>query len=304
MNRIQAGYCTVPNPFNRKQVSYVSLKPEDVEVIVFWTRNPAPLLDHIEELDQLGYYSYFQYTLMDNPRAIDQKTPGLEVAIRTFKKLSERVGAERVIWRYDPIVLTEQTGVYFHIETYQKIAEQLRGFTQRSVISVVDIYRKASKRLRDLQQQGMEVIQYDGNPSKNFDKMMISLSRLAVENQMEIQSCSEEFDLSSYGIKAGKCIDDDYIYQIFGIEVKQKKDPSQRAECGCVVSKDIGMYDTCLFGCQYCYATKSFDLALRQHSEHDPDSPSLVGWYEPTHPMAVEQSSRATDQQLKFNIDE
>ena len=302
MNRIQAGYCTVPNPFNRKQISYVSLKPDDVEVIVFWTRNPSPLIPLLEELDQLGYHSYFQYTVMDNPRALDQNTPGLNGAIRTFKTLADRVGPQRVIWRYDPIVFTHQTGVNFHIETYQKIVEELRGFTQRSVISVVDIYRKASKRLRDLQSQGMEVVPYEGKSSKNFDKMMHSLARLAAENQMEIQSCAEELDLSPYGIQPGKCIDDGYIHQIFGIEVGQKKDPSQRAECGCVVSKDIGMYDTCIFGCQYCYATKSFDLARRHYAEHDPDSPSLIGWYEPTFPKGNTQSTRSSDYQLKMDL--
>ncbi len=99
---------------------------------------------------------------------------------------------------------------------------------------------------------------------------------------MEIVSCAEEIDLRPYGIRPGKCIDDAYIAQVFGTRVSDKKDPSQREACGCVTSKDIGAYDTCLFGCQYCYATSSFDLAQRQHAEHNPESPSLIGWYEPS----------------------
>ena len=98
---------------------------------------------------------------------------------------------------------------------------------------------------------------------------------------MEIYSCAEEIDLRGMGVLPGKCIDDAYIYKTFGLTVNEKKDPSQRKECGCVVSKDIGMYDSCLFGCQYCYATRSFDLAHRNHQQHDPQSPSLLGWFEP-----------------------
>ncbi|MCX8024216.1 MAG: DUF1848 domain-containing protein, partial [Thermanaerothrix sp.] len=103
IHRVRAGYCTVPNPFNHNQVSYVSLKPEDVDIIVFWTRNPAPLIPYLGELDARGLRYYFQYTIMENPRTIDKKSPPLQPAIETFVELSEKIGDERVIWRYDPI---------------------------------------------------------------------------------------------------------------------------------------------------------------------------------------------------------
>ncbi len=280
MNRIRAGYCTVPNPFNRNQVSTVELNPEKVDVIVFWTRNPAPLIPHLSELDKLGFRYYFQYTVMKNPREIDIKAPGCETALNTFRKLSNLVGPERVIWRYDPIVFTRETGVRFHIDTYGKISQALQGFTQRSVISVVDIYYKANKRLRELKKKGMEIIPYNGPPSRNFDVLMRALARSAGEHGMEIVSCAERLDLIRYGIQPGKCVDDEYIERTFGLQVGHKKDPAQREECGCVVSKDIGMYDTCLFECQYCYATQSFERAKANFAEHNPHSPSLIGWYE------------------------
>ena len=157
MNRIRSGYCSVPNPFNRNQVSKVSLLPEDVEVIVFWTRNPKPLFPYFQELDQRGYKYYFQYSILDNPRSIDPKSPPVGPAIRAFQELSRKVGAERVIWRYDPIVLTDKTGVDFHVQTYEKIAAALASFTHRSVISIMDHYSKARGRLSQLPKQGFRI---------------------------------------------------------------------------------------------------------------------------------------------------
>jgi len=277
-NRIKAGYCSVPNPFNKNQVSYVSLNPEDVDVIVFWTRNPSPLMPFLKELDERGFRYYFQFTILDNPTEIDKKVPPISSSIKTFIKLSNMVGPDRVIWRYDPIVLSKVSGVQFHIDTYEKIAKELQGHTFRSVISVMDIYKKANRRLADLQKQGIDIIDYQGKASERFDSFMEHLVQSANSHKLDIFSCSEVLDLTKYGIKRGKCVDDEYIHQVFKISVSRKKDPSQRAECGCVVSKDIGMYDSCLFGCQYCYATSSFERAKINHEHHDPNSPSLLGW--------------------------
>ncbi len=279
MNRIRAGYCAVPNPFNRNQVSHVSLKPEDVDVIVFWTRNPKPLFSYIDELDQRGFRYYFQYTLLDYPNEIDPKSPPLTSALKSFQQLSEKVGVTRVIWRYDPIVFSQATGAQFHLNKYHQIAGALEGYTTRSVVSVVDVYAKAKKRLRELKEQGIEIIDFQGQPSPRFADLMQGIVETARQSQMEIFSCAERLDLTPYGIQPGKCVDDEYIRKTFGIQVGGKKDPAQREECGCVVSKDIGMYDTCLFGCQYCYATQSFERAKVNHETHNPLSPSLVGDY-------------------------
>ena len=280
MNRIRAGYCTVPNPFNRSQLSRVSLKPDDVDVIVFWTRNPRPLFPHLAELDRRGYRYYFQYTVLDNPRPIDPKSPPAETAIAAFKELAGLVGAERVIWRYDPIVLSEATPVEFHSAAHGRIAEALAGSTTRNVISVVDIYRKAQKRLAELGREGIvvEEIRPDRMPA-HLAELLQQLATMAGACGMEIVSCAEELDLCEYGIKPGKCVDDDYIARTFGLHLDGKKDPTQRKACGCVVSKDIGMYDSCLFGCQYCYATSSFERAKQNRdAEHHANSPSLLGW--------------------------
>jgi hypothetical protein len=277
VNRIRTGYCTVPNPFNPSQISRVSLKPEDVDVIVFWTRNPRPLLRHLAELDARGYRHYFQYTLLNNPRPIDPHVPTLEASLTTFRELADRIGPERVIWRYDPIVWSNVTGTEFHEQTYERIARALRGYTRRSVISLLDIYRKAEKRLKALDQQGIELTTPDED---ELGKLMRALVEIAAANGLEITSCAEQIDLRPYGVRPGKCVDDEHIRRVFGVDITHDKDPSQRAACGCVASRDIGMYNSCLFGCAYCYATSNFERAKVNHAQHQPESPSLLGWHE------------------------
>jgi hypothetical protein len=280
INRIQAGYCSVPNPFNPRVVSYVSLAPQDVAVIVFWTRHPRPLLPHLDELDHLDYRYYFQYTLLDYPRALDPKGPSLPAALDTFRRLSDRVGPDRIIWRYDPIVFSQGTGASFHRHRFAEIVRTLRGHTHRVVISMMDPYKKTDKRLKALVQEGFRVVPYNGEPSPRFEALMRDLAGLARENDMEISSCAEEIDLAPFGIRPRKCVDDAYIARLFGLTVSGAKDRSQRKACNCVVSKDIGMYDSCLFGCRYCYATTDFSRARANWRVHDPESPSLLGHFD------------------------
>ena len=270
MNRLRRGWCTVPNPFNPLQVSEVSLRPEDVDVLVFWTRNPLPLLPHLEELEQNGYRFYFLVTLMDNPREMDPQCPPRTAALRAFQALADRIGPDRVIWRYDPMVLSNVTNLDFHGRAFGQIAGRLQGYTKRCIVSMMHPYRKVKSRLAG---KGIVLKTWEEKDLENF---MPSLAEEARERGMEILSCASPVDLERYGIHRGKCVDDDYIRRVFGIEVTQKKDPSQRQACGCVVSKDIGMYDTCLFGCLYCYATNSFERAHANHRRHDSEGPSLV----------------------------
>jgi hypothetical protein len=275
INRLQAGFCTVPNPFNRTQVTRVSLLPSDVDVIVFWTRNPRPLMRHLSEIDGLGIPYYFQFTVLGLPRELEPKAPPLETALRTFRELAERLGPKRVIWRYDPIIFSEKTPAEYHTEQFTAIARVLAGFTQRVVVSIVDRYRKTERRMNALQDSGVGVTEC---PPGTFTDLMRHLAATAAGNQMDIVSCAEEVGLTSYGIRPGRCIDHELIKQAFGGEVSAAKDPSQRRACGCVLSRDIGMYDSCLFGCQYCYATGSFPRARENYRRHDPRSPSLIGW--------------------------
>lgn len=274
IQRLREGHCTVPNPCNRNQVSAISLRPEDVDVIVFWTRNPRPLMRHLDELDTRGYRYYFQYTILGYPRQIDPRSPSITAAIETFSNLSERLGLTRVVWRYDPIVFTGLTPPTFHRENFQRLAESLRNRTRRSVVSIVDMYRKTETRMKAL--AGTPAAVHPCNPME-FEQLMRELAQLARANGMDIVSCAEETDLRPFGIRPGKCVDDELIAEAFGLDVLAKKDPTQRRACGCVVSRDIGMYESCLYGCQYCYATKSFEQAQVNFKGHDARSPSLIG---------------------------
>lgn len=274
MNRVRAGFCTVPNPFNPNQISNISLKPENVDLFVFWTRNPKPLIPHLKELNTRGYSYYFLYTLMDNPRILDPKSPSPEISLDTFRKLSDLIGPERMIWRYDPIVLSNVTGIEFHKQRFEFIADKLRDHTFRCIISCVDIYRKMEGRIKRLKDDGF--VLYELNDS-NLSDLLSSLVEIAGNNGIEIRSCASPKDLTGFGIPAGKCIDDIYISKIFGEMLDVKKDPYQRKNCNCVSSKDIGMYDSCIYECRYCYATTSFERAKINFQKHDPDSPSLLG---------------------------
>ncbi|MGQ9500472.1 MAG: DUF1848 domain-containing protein [Anaerolineae bacterium] len=275
INRIHAGYCRAPNPFNPHQISTVSLRPEDVDAIVFWTRHPRPLLPYLAELDHLGYRYYFHYTVLGYPREIDPGSPPLEVALPTFRKLSRQIGAARVIWRYDPIIFSPLCDVNFHRHNFAHIAGALQGYTARCVISRCTGYHKTTRRLHALDARGVSITIPDASDI-HFLELVAHLAHIAYDHGMELVSCAEEADLRLYGVHPGKCVDDALIHKIFGIRVTSQKDPGQRTACGCVVSKDIGMYDTCTMGCLYCYATSSVTRARLNRMRHDPHAPSLL----------------------------
>ncbi|MBN1960719.1 MAG: DUF1848 domain-containing protein [Deltaproteobacteria bacterium] len=291
MKRIAAGYCTVVNPLNNKQVSFISLKPEDVEVIIFWTKNPKPLLPYLNELTDKGFLYYFQFTITGYGQTLEPGVPQLDQSIETFKFLCKYLSPAHVIWRYDPIIITRSMSIQYHLNKFTMIAEQLSGYSNRVVISLVDHYRKAKKQLNaigsiDFTADNNELIKHE------IGILTGNLKEISNKNGFEIVSCAEAIDLKPYGIKPGKCIDDELIKRIFHFEVQKKKDPVQREECGCVISRDIGAYDSCKHGCKYCYASSH-----RKRENHNEDSPSLLGWYD-----AQQKSNQINNSQLEFNL--
>jgi hypothetical protein len=287
MNRARAGWCLVPNPFNSKQVSYISLKPEDADAVIFWSKNPAPMLQCLDELDAIGMRYCFQFTLNDYPSLLEPNMPALRDRIDTFLQLGRRLGPLRVIWRYDPIIISNITTFEFHCERFAALAEELREATQRVIVSVVDFYRKTDRRLSTLEKEGF-TFQREAALSPLVADLIGSLADIARRQGMEVFSCAEPRDFSDFGAPPGRCIDDVLLKRIWPILGRFTKDPSQRKECLCVASKDIGMNDTCIHGCPYCYSTNSYELAKRRYKEHDPSSPAIWG-----HPdMPPERSGR------------
>lgn len=154
------------------------------------------------------------------------------------------------------------------------VAEELKGATGRCVISFVQPYRKTRARMDAAAKGAIDPVDFD---SPSVRGLLSEIARTARENHMEIFSCASELDLSEFDINPSKCIDADLISKLFGTRISPPKDPSQREECGCAASRDIGVYDTCLFGCSYCYATSSLKRAKANHARHDPLAPSLLG---------------------------
>lgn len=288
MNRIRAGWCAVPNPFNTKQVSRVEFDPKNT-VIVFWTRWAAPFLKYVRELDELGYRFYFQYTLVNYPKVIDPNSPALDKAVLAFRRLADLIGKEKVIWRYDPMLFSTATDTRFHLDNFSTIAERLDGATQQVVISVVDPYEKAANRLNQLGKSNPD-FQYRPFQHTEQGQLMVKIRDIAHFHGLTIQSCAEEIDLQPFGIPPGKCIDDNLIKRLFAIDVTHHKDKGQRQACGCVESREIGMYDSCLFGCAYCYATKSFMVADKNHASHDPSAESLIGSFSTSPPVPSKET--------------
>ena len=274
INRIREGFLLTRNPFNAKQVSRVSLLPQDVDAIVFWTRNPAKLLPFLPELDNSGYRYYFQYTITGYPRTLEKSVPNPHRAIQTFQELSSFIGKERVIWRYDPILVCNQIDLNEHKRLFTKIARLLAGYTQQVVISFADFYQKTDRNLKNVENLIYSDITRDNNQLLDLTAYMATVAK---QHRLEITSCAEELDISDTGINHGKCIDEKLLYDVFAIRYDGTKDSGQRKACGCIKSIDIGMYNTCLHGCSYCYATFQEKTVLANYRKHDPMSHFLVG---------------------------
>lgn len=271
MGRLRAGYCEVRNPFNAAQVSRISLVPADVTALVFWTRDPRPLLPHLPAIVAMGHEPFFLSTLLDNPRPLDPKCPGPEVSLPTFARLAE-VLPGRITWRYDPIVLTTATPPDWHRRTFARLAAALSGHTDRVVVSFVEPYRKIGKRMAALAEAGFAPL--DLAPEERL-RLLVDLRDMAASHGMALTTCCQPECFEAAGIPAARCIDAAWISARTGRAIPTAKDSGQRPRCGCAPSRDIGTYDRCLFGCAYCYATTSFDRAREHYGCHDADAVSL-----------------------------
>ena len=281
MNRLDQGYCLVPNPFNPRQVSPISLVPESVDAIVFWSKNPAPLLRYLPKVEKMGYRFYFLFTVNDYPKSLEPGLPPLAERIRTFMELSERLGPRRVIWRYDPIILSNITDASYHRKAFESLCGQLAGHTQRVITSIITLYRKTRRNLAPLENRGYT---FDKDPRSNpeTEALLSHMATCAAGHGMDVFACAEKRDYTYLGIKPSTCIDAALMRELWGIPVSPKKDPGQREHCGCGVSRDIGMTDTCPHGCPYCYSTMNPEIALTRYKIHDPESTALIGSPEPS----------------------
>lgn len=265
-NRLKVGYVYVMNPFNRKQISRINLTPQTIDCFVFWTKDPEPMMIRLDELK--GYSYYFQFTLTAYRNDVEKNVRKKNDIIKTFIDLSNRIGKEKVVWRYDPIFINDYYTEEYHYEWFKQLCAKLQGCTEKCVISFLDLYAKTQRNTKSLQ---IKIL-----TEEDTRRIAKNLADIAKEFHITLETCSEMIDLSEYGIQKGKCIDDRLIQKIIGLDVSVKKDNTQREECGCVKSIDIGQYNTCQHFCAYCYANFNY-IQVKQNCEiYDPESPILM----------------------------
>ena len=300
-----SGYSAWTNPFNGVR-SYISY--QNTRFVVFWSKNPWPLLDNLHILERRKIGCYIQYSLNDyEAEGLEKRVPPLEQRIDTFKRLVERLGKGHVIWRFDPLVLTDHISIDSLIAKIENIGDQLHGYTEKLVFSFVDIleYSKVRNNLRTI-----HINYHDWTDSQ----MREFAQKLAILNKKwgyELATCGEKIDLTEFGVKKNRCIDDELIIRLayhdkvlmdyLGFEIhdmpqpdlfgnteqpsedaiilpdgkyavrsgkRSNQDKGQRQFCGCIKSKDIGEYNTCIHGCEYCYANASKERALENYKKH------------------------------------
>ncbi|MBE6560351.1 MAG: DUF1848 domain-containing protein [Ruminococcaceae bacterium] len=267
-NRLKAGYVYVRNPMHAHRISKISLSPSVVDGIVFWTKNPIPMTAHLDKLDEYAFY--FQFTLNAYGTDIEPGVPGKnDVLIPAFRELSERIGAERVIWRYDPIMLTAKYTAEYHVKYFGELVKRLAGYTHTCVISFIDFYRNTRTQLRDFDMLPLD--------ESCMYELAECLAEIARENGLKLESCAETVHLEQFGIQHGHCVDRMRFEKILHCKLKLSADKNQRAACGCVESIDIGAYNTCRNGCRYCYANYIPSVVSRNAEAHNPASPLLFG---------------------------
>ena len=301
LSRLKKGHSAWTNPFNGVK-SYISYR--DTKFIIFWSKNPKPLIETgmLDYLEQANIKCYIQYTLNDyEGNRLELNIPPLSERIDTFKELSKRLGKNAIIWRFDPLILTDEISIDTLLNKIERIGEQLRGYTEKMVFSFADIvsYKKVESNLKK-----SKIPYKDWNQQQmiEFAKRLCELKERK-RWEYELATCGEAVNLN--GIKHNRCIDGDLITKIswrdnilmnflkteihevlpslFEPEFPEgairidnthyffsshKKDPGQRIHCGCMAAKDIGEYNTCIHMCEYCYANTSKQIAIQNNKCH------------------------------------
>jgi len=267
-NRIKEGFVLVRNPVNFRQISRVRLTPDVVDGIVFWTKNPTPMLDRLPELDEYMYY--FHFTVTPYGKDIEPSMPEKSHVLAVFKMLAEKIGRDKVIWRYDPILVNRKYTPGYHIDAFGRMAEELCNYTRKVTISFVDENYRGVK-------HHMSTLALSPLSTETQVELASHLAGIAQSHGLAMDACAEKVDLRRFGIEHARCIDDRLFEKLLGSRHDIHRDKNQRPQCRCAASIDIGMYNTCLNGCLYCYANYNPRTVARNSAKHNPLSPLLFG---------------------------
>lgn len=290
-NRIKDGFVYVRNPMNTHQIGKISLSADVVDGIVFWTKNPTPMLNRLSEIEKYNYY--FQFTV--NPYGVDVETnvPSKNnVIIPTFQRLSSEIGKDKVIWRYDPILFNEKYTIQYHIKYFESLVDILADCTEKCTVSFVDFYKNT---LRNISALGI----IEPTLSQKIE-LIGTFNEIAKRHGIYIDTCAEDIGLKELGISSSSCIDKKRFECIGKCKLCIEKDKNQRLECGCISSIDIGAYNTCKNGCLYCYANFNSKIVANNFLKHDPKSPLLFGTVEKDDIIKVREMKSYKTNQLDF----
>lgn len=267
VNRIKEGYVLVRNPYNESQVTRYSLSPDCVDIIAFCTKNPAPMLNHMDVLKPYGQYWFV--TITPYGKDIEPNVPDKAKVMEDFRKLSDIVGVDSVGWRYDPIIVDEKHSVKWHIAEFEKMAATLSGYTKICVISFIDIYKKVERNMPAARA-------VPRNDRITIGRAFIDIAK---EYGMTIRPCAEGNELAAYGADCSGCMTVKTFETAIhaNLDVPKRKTNQRNGQCACLLGVDIGAYDTCGHLCKYCYANADAALVKENMRRHNPESPFLLG---------------------------
>lgn len=265
-NRIAAGEVLVRNPYDLNAVTRYRLDPDVVDALVFCTKNPAPMLSRLRELD--AFRQLWHVTITPYGKDVEPGVPDKHAVLQSFRELSETVGKDRVVWRYDPIFVSDRYTTDYHLRAFRTMAEELEGSVTQVVFSFIDLFQKTKRNFPEVREV---------TPSEQ-DALAKELAHIAGEHGMTLNSCLEDARFAVYGVDVSGCMTKEKLERALDIRLKVPKGKGQtRDGCACLLGGDIGMYNTCTHFCRYCYANYDRASVLRNRELHDPESPFLIG---------------------------
>lgn len=266
VKRLKEGFVYVQHPFSRKW-DKVSLLTNDVAAIVLWSKNFAPLLTKLEEIEAVTRNLFFNFTITSN-RELEFNVPDSSDATKDFIYIAKRYSPAQLIWRYDPICITDKLPFEFYIENFKGCVEQLKGYVKMCYISFANPYRKVILNL--LKYKKHALLEISKEDKKQY---ALQLAAIAERHGIQLYACCSDYLLSEK-IKKGSCINGSYLSRIFNTPINSQKSPT-RKECACTKSIDIGAYNTCPHGCLYCYANADKTEAATAYENYNPEWNSL-----------------------------
>lgn len=270
LKRFEEGFVYTRNPLFPNKVTRYELSPDKIDVVMFCSKNYAPILPRIQEITS-KYRTYFHYTITAYGKDIEPGVPPIEESVKTLAELSKIVGRQKIAWRYDPVLLTQKYTVERHAQTFRWLCGQLAPYIDRCIFSFVEIYKK-------LQVNMPELIPFS---ESDMNILAEILGKTAKEFGIRIQTCGTNGDFSRFGIEKSGCATLEILGNANNCGFRNLKHKGLRTGCHCIESRDIGAYDTCLNGCKYCYANKNPQKAFENYKFHNPESPILLGEIKP-----------------------